>query len=98
MKTTVREIFDVEARWMKDEGFLGFESRGKLLRIRVCGSGFLKQMVRGMVGTWLDISKSKKPMEDLTQILATQDLSLIGMTAPAHGLWLHSVEYPEVTF
>jgi len=64
-----------------------------LLVYRVRGNGFLHHMVRNLVGTMLDVGRGYIPCEDIPTILAALDRSTAGPTAPARGLFLHSVEY-----
>jgi tRNA pseudouridine38-40 synthase len=65
----------------------------QLFIYRVRGNGFLHHMVRNLVGTMLDIARGYMRLEDIPAILAANDRSKAGPTAPAHGLFLHSVEY-----
>lgn len=85
-RTSVRTIF--ASAW---------ESRcseaGDLLVYRVRGNGFLHHMVRNLVGTMLDTARGHVRIEDLSAILAARSRSAAGPTAPARGLFLHSVEY-----
>ena len=60
---------------------------------RVRGSGFLKHMVRNMVGTLLEAGKGNLDGEGLRTLLTGQ--GKCGATAPASGLFLVKVEYPE---
>jgi tRNA pseudouridine38-40 synthase len=71
------------------------EFPGDLLVYRVRGNGFLHHMVRNLVGTMLEIARGQFPAGSMAGILATQARSAAGPTAPARGLFLHSVEYPE---
>jgi len=64
-----------------------------LLVYRVCGSGFLHHMVRNLVGTFLDVGRGRITPEMLPGILEARERAAAGPTAPASGLWLHSVEY-----
>ena len=64
-----------------------------LITIRVCADGFLYNMVRIMVGTYLDLSRKKAPSGSLTEIIEGRDRSLAGDTAPAHGLYLNRIFY-----
>lgn len=64
------------------------------VRLTVVGSGFLKQMVRGIAGTLLDVGEGKKSPERFQEILKTQDRRLLGATAAPRGLWLERVDYP----
>ena len=50
-------------------------------------------MVRNLVGTMLDVGRGYMRLEDIPAILAARDRALAGPTAPARGLFLHSVEY-----
>lgn len=66
---------------------------GHRLCIRVEGSHFLYKMVRNIVGTLVYIGRGKIPLEELPQLLASQDRTKLGVTAPAHGLFLHQISY-----
>ncbi|MDY0210481.1 MAG: tRNA pseudouridine(38-40) synthase TruA [Acholeplasma sp.] len=56
-------------------------------------NGFLKYMVRSMVGTLIDIGRGKKEPEVIKQILETQNRQLVGKTANPEGLYLKEVWY-----
>jgi tRNA pseudouridine38-40 synthase len=66
---------------------------GAMLVYRVRGHGFLHHMVRNLVGTMLDAGRGQLALEEIPGILAVRDRSAAGPTAPARGLFLHSVEY-----
>ncbi len=66
---------------------------GELLVYRVRGNGFLHHMVRNLVGTMLDAARGQIRIEEIKEILAARSRSAAGPTAPASGLFLHSVEY-----
>ena len=68
---------------------------GAMLVYRVRGNGFLHHMVRNLVGTMLDVGRGHLALEEIPGILAARDRSAAGPTAPARGLFLHSVEYDE---
>jgi len=59
----------------------------------VRGNGFLHHMVRNLVGTALDVGRGYRKIEEIPKILAVRDRAAAGPTAPARGLFLHSVEY-----
>ena len=63
------------------------------LVIRVCGNGFLYNMVRIIAGTLLDIGQGKRDPMDIFTILEAKDRSTAGPTAPAHGLTLMKYEF-----
>jgi tRNA pseudouridine38-40 synthase len=54
---------------------------------------FLKQMVRNIVGTLLEVGRGKLKVGDVAEILASKDRTKAGPTAPAHGLYLVRVDY-----
>lgn len=57
------------------------------------GDGFLRQMVRNLVGTLLEVGRGKKTPEDFQSTLAAKERATAGPTAPAHGLTLKEVFY-----
>ncbi|MGA3135846.1 MAG: tRNA pseudouridine synthase A [Terracidiphilus sp.] len=67
---------------------------GDLLVYRVRGNGFLHHMVRNLVGTMLDVGRGHLNIEEIPAIIAARSRAAAGPTAPARGLFLHSVEYP----
>jgi len=68
---------------------------GELLLYRVRGNGFLHHMVRNLVGTMLEMGRGQFPPDSVPRILAARNRSVAGPTAPACGLFLHSVEYRD---
>lgn len=88
LRTTVRTIFSScwERRASED---------GELLVYRVRGNGFLHHMVRNLVGTMIDVGREQLRVGDLGGILAARSRAEAGPTAPARGLFLHSVEYDD---
>jgi tRNA pseudouridine38-40 synthase len=88
LRSTVRTIFSSEWHQQTTDGF-------RLLVYRVRGNGFLHHMVRNLVGTMLDIGRGYMHTDDIPRILAARNRSLAGPTAPARGLFLHSVEYEQ---
>lgn len=65
----------------------------KRLRFEISGNNFLYKMVRNLIGTLVYVGCGKIPLEEIPKILAGKDRCQAGMTAPAHGLCLHSVKY-----
>ncbi|MBZ5668392.1 MAG: tRNA pseudouridine(38-40) synthase TruA [Acidobacteriia bacterium] len=59
----------------------------------VTGNGFLRHMVRNMVGTLIEVGRGKLAPCDMPRILAARDRTQAGPTAPAQGLCLVKVEY-----
>lgn len=83
-KTTVRTIYS--ARVDKD---------GDLITFEITGNGFLYNMVRIIAGTLIEVGKGKLKPEDIKMIMEARDRQKAGPTAPAHGLTLVEIEYPE---
>jgi tRNA pseudouridine38-40 synthase len=59
---------------------------------------FLRNMVRAIVGTLLEIGKGKLSKEDFRNIIEQKNRQLAGASAPAHGLFLVDIEYPKEIF
>lgn len=84
-ETTLRTIYSLEV-----------EEQGPLITIRVCGNGFLYNMVRIIVGTLLDIGQGKASPKSVKELLLSGDRNGSGPTAPAKGLCLMEYEFlPE---
>ncbi|MDE3237163.1 MAG: tRNA pseudouridine(38-40) synthase TruA [Bacteroidota bacterium] len=60
----------------------------------VKGNRFLRGMVRGMVGTMLNVGREKITLDEFRAIIEAKDCTKANFTTPAHGLFLQSVEYP----
>jgi len=65
---------------------------GAEVRLDFEGEGFLRYMVRSLVGTLLEVGKGERPENDLVRILAARDRREAGPTVPAKGLVLLRVE------
>ena len=87
VKTYLCEI--KEARWKQE---------GERLVFVITADRFLRNMVRAVVGTLLDVGLHKSSVEDIKQIIASGERSQAGASAPAHGLFLTAVRYPKEIF
>ena len=65
----------------------------RLIVYEIAGTGFLRHMVRIIVGTLVEIGRGRRSPEWLREVLASRDRGRAGPTAPAAGLFLVSVEY-----
>lgn len=74
---------------------LAITKTGNLIRIEAQADRFLKQMVRAMVGTLVEIGQGKHPPRSLKDILKAKDRRQAGKTAPPYGLYLVRVEYED---
>jgi len=59
---------------------------------------FLRNMVRAIVGTLLDIGRKKVSLEDFNNIIKSRNRSEAGYSVPGHGLFLYKIDYPEKIF
>jgi tRNA pseudouridine38-40 synthase len=85
VRTTVRNV--MEAYWTRlDDNILEFT---------ITGDGFLKQMVRNIVGTVISLNRNAQPPEKIIEIINVTDRRKAGPTAEPQGLFLYSVKYPE---
>ncbi|MBU4317825.1 MAG: tRNA pseudouridine(38-40) synthase TruA [Proteobacteria bacterium] len=82
VKNTVRHILRAEFTFKKD-----------LVFFEIQGNGFLRYMVRNIVGTLVEIGLGKKNPGDFHEILKSKDRTRAGATAPALGLFLMKVLY-----
>ena len=84
VESTVREIYDLHVK-----------KEGDLVTISVTGNGFLYNMVRIIAGTLLKAGGGHFAPEDMEKIIEGKDRSLAGPTAPAKGLTLVEIRYPN---
>lgn len=70
-----------------------FETDDGYVVLKTEGDGFLRFMVRNIVGTLVDVGLGKITPDDFKRILVSKDRNLAGITAPAHGLFLMTVRY-----
>ncbi|HEX8889928.1 MAG TPA: tRNA pseudouridine(38-40) synthase TruA [Pyrinomonadaceae bacterium] len=84
----VRTIRELDIAEHYDE-----RGRGRLLEISASADGFLRYMVRLIAGTLLAVGRGEIDKEPVERAIETGDRSLVGATAPAHGLTLKSVSY-----
>ena len=71
------------------------KSQGSLIFVDITANAFLYHMVRNIIGVLLEVGCGDKPLEWVGQLLAMKDRSRAGKMAPACGLYLVSVLYPD---
>ena len=81
-KPTVKEIYEVS-----------LIEKGDLIIINFVANGFLKYMVRCMVGTLIDIGRGHLPESTIKAVLENKDRDKAGQTAKPEGLYLKCVYY-----
>ncbi len=87
VKTFICKI--LRANWHQDEDRLVFT---------ITADRFLRNMVRAIVGTLLDIGKGKKQVNEIRHIVESKDRGRAGVSVPAKGLYLTRVIYPDSLF
>jgi tRNA pseudouridine38-40 synthase len=70
-------------------------AEGSLVTIEVTANAFLHHMVRNIVGSLVPVGAGEQPPAWLADVLASRDRARAGITAPALGLYLTRVRYPE---
>ena len=83
VKTAVRDMLAAELT----------EGPGGLVRISLEADGFLRHMVRAVVGTLVLVGRGRIGLDDFEAILLARDRSRAGPTAPPQGLFLRAVKY-----
>lgn len=78
----------MEANW---------QQKGEKLIFTIAADRFLRNMVRAIVGTLVEIGSGKKALEDFKNIIESKDRTQAGTSVPAHGLYLTKVEYPYIS-
>jgi len=75
-----------DAKWVK---------KGNELTFYITADRFLRNMVRAIVGTLIEVGSGKKSIEDFIEILKSRDRREAGFSAPPQGLFLSEVNYPK---
>ena len=87
VESTVRTIYDINVSKQQD-----------VITIRITGNGFLYNMVRIIAGTLMDAGQNFFPSEYMKYILEKKDREFAGNTAPAKGLTLVEIHYPQMNY
>lgn len=72
-----------------------WEENGKELHYIVEANRFLRGMVRGLVGTQLQVARGKISIEDFRKIILSKDNTTADFSVPGHGLYLEQITYPQ---
>jgi tRNA pseudouridine38-40 synthase len=78
------------AEWVREEG--------DILRFTIRADRFLRNMVRAIVGTLVDVGRGRYTVDEFRSIVEARDLSRSSAGAPAQGLFLSDVVYPKDIF
>jgi tRNA pseudouridine38-40 synthase len=80
-------------RFERDILSAAWEQAGDILTFRITADAFMRNMVRILVGTQLEVATGRRTLADFTKLLEGATRSDAGETAPPHGLYLESVTY-----
>jgi tRNA pseudouridine38-40 synthase len=80
-------------RFDRDILAASWEEEGDILNFRITADAFMRNMVRVLVGTQLEVASGRRTVENFTQLLKGAPRPQAGDTAPPHGLYLESVTY-----
>lgn len=94
VKNTTRTIYSIDMERMFNLPFIFIEFRCNLIKITIEADGFLRHMVRNIVGTLVQVGRRKIAPEMVKEILYARDRKTAGPKAPAKGLFLERVYYP----
>ena len=72
-----------------------WELKNDLLVFTISSDRFLRNMVRAIVGTLLEVGLGKVEVTEMENIIASKDRSKAGSSVPAHGLYLTNIKYPD---
>jgi len=75
------------AKWQLD---------GNILTFSISADRFLRNMVRAIVGTLIDVGLGKTSIADFRKIIESEDRSEAGLSVPAKGLFLTEISYPDI--
>ncbi len=81
-----------------DITFAQWVQKDDCLIFTITANRFLRNMVRAIVGTLLEIGQQKIDVSDLIEIIKSKSRANAGTSAPAHGLYLTQVNYPKEVF
>jgi tRNA pseudouridine38-40 synthase len=80
-------------RFERDILTASWASEGDIVSFHITADAFMRNMVRVLVGTQLEVASGRRTLESFKQLLAGAPRSAAGDTAPPHGLYLESVSY-----
>lgn len=93
-KSPVRTVYLLDIEQLSEMSFLFAVFPGNFMKLSIEANGFLRHMVRNIVGTLVETGRSRMSPDKVREILLARDRRLAGPTAPAKGLFLERVIYP----
>jgi tRNA pseudouridine38-40 synthase len=93
IKDPVREIFSLSIEELGEIDFMTARLKGSFLKIRMAADGFLRHMVRNIVGTLVETGRGRISPDEVKDILESHDRKRAGQTAPPNALFLEKIRY-----
>jgi tRNA pseudouridine38-40 synthase len=93
VKDFVREIYSLNVEKLGSIDFMTASLKGNFIKISIEANGFLRHMVRNIVGTLVEVGRGRIPAKKMQDILASRDRRLAGQNAPPNGLFLERIIY-----
>lgn len=93
VRETIREVYTLRVERLSTMPFMSLPIEGDYLKITVEANGFLRHMVRNIIGTLVEIGRKKRRPDTVKEILESRDRRNAGQTAPARGLFLEKILY-----
>jgi tRNA pseudouridine38-40 synthase len=75
-----------------------WKKQGDHLVFHIAANRFLRNMVRAIVGTCIEVGLEKMTLNEFHQVIESEDRSRAGASVPGHGLYLTKVSYPDTLF
>lgn len=75
-----------------------WQESGHFLEFTITSNRFLRNMVRAITGSMIDIGQAKTTLKEFKSIIEAKDRTMAGQSAPAAGLYLTNIDYPDDVF
>ena len=85
VKTTLCDVTEAKWEWIDDNR----------LMFTITANRFLRNMVRAVVGTMVDVGRGKLSLEDFQKVVGSRKRTSAGESMPAHALFLHDIQYGD---
>lgn len=79
--------------YIRTINYIKIKQNKSKIEIYINADGFLKYMVRNIIGLFIELNEGKKQIKDIKQILESKDRTKLGIKAPSNGLFLNKINY-----
>lgn len=79
--------------YVRTINYINIVEEENLIKIYISADGFLKYMVRNIIGLFIELNENKKTLEDIPKILESLSRTSLGIKASPNGLYLNKVNY-----